>query len=104
MWNKIKTSFDSGIEKIKWFASLLSERLKIELSIIKLMQDCEKKEGERGQKMRLIGERVFELKNLAEKGILNDKTIVDSMAEIEKLDAEIDEIKKKTAEISKVEI
>lgn len=103
MWRRVKNNFDSGIEKIKWFSSLLSERLKIEFSIIKLLQDRVKKEKDKAEKMRLIGERVFELRNHSEKNVFKDKVIIESISELEKLDAEIEDIKKKASEMSKIE-
>lgn len=102
MWRRVKNNFDSGIEKIKWFSSLLSERLKIEFSIIKLLQDRVKKEKDEAEKMKLIGERVFELRNHSG-NIFKDKVIIESISEIEKLDAEIEDIKKKASEMSKIE-
>ncbi len=103
MWKRVKNNFDSGIERIKWFSSLLSGRIKIEFSVIKLLSDRDKKEKDRAEKMRLIGERVFELREQQDKNILKDKVIASSIGEMEKLDSEIEDIKKKVSEISKVE-
>lgn len=103
MWKKIKNNFDSGIERIKWFSSILSERMKIEFSVIKLVSDRDKKEKDRAEKMRLIGERVFELREQQDKNVLKDKVIASAISEIEKLDSEIEDINKKASEISKVE-
>ena len=103
MWKRIKNNFDSGIERIKWFSSILSERMKIEFSVIKLVSDRDKKEKERAEKLRLIGERVFELKEQHDKNVLKDKVIAGSISEIEKLDSEIEDMNKKVSEISKVE-
>ncbi|MDI6744592.1 MAG: hypothetical protein QMD07_04350 [Thermodesulfovibrionales bacterium] len=103
MWKRIKNNFDSGIERIKWFSSILSERMKIEFSVIKLVSDRDKKEKERAEKLRLIGERVFELKEQHEKNVLRDKIISEAIDGIEKLNAEIEDLKKKVSEISKVE-
>ncbi|MCX5718090.1 MAG: hypothetical protein NTW44_07300 [Nitrospirae bacterium] len=103
MWEKIKNNFDSGIERIKWFSSLLSERVKIEFSVIRLISDRDKKEKDRAEKMRLIGERVFEMREQQDKNALRDNIVASSISEIEKLDSEIEEIKKKVSEISKVE-
>ncbi|MFZ3123431.1 MAG: hypothetical protein WA104_08765 [Thermodesulfovibrionales bacterium] len=103
MWKRVKNNFDAGIERIKWFSSLLSERMKIEFSVIKLVSDRDKKEKERAEKLRLIGERVFEMREQHDKNILKDKVIAGSIIEIEKLDSEIEDIKNKVSEISKVE-
>ncbi len=103
MWKRLKSNFDAGIEKIKWFSSLLSERLKIEFSIVKLLQDRGKKEKDRAEKMRFIGERVFELRNHQDKNIFKDKEILETISELERIDAEIEDIKKKASEMSKIE-
>lgn len=103
MWGRVKNNLDSGVEKIKWFSSVLSERLKIEFSVIKLLQERGKKEKDMAEKMRLIGERVFELRNHSEKNIFKDKAITEAMVELERLDAEIDDIKKKASEMSNIE-
>lgn len=103
MWKRVKNNFDSGIERIKWFSSILSERVKIEFSVIRLVSDRDKKEKDRAEKMRLIGVRVFELREQHDKNVLKDKAIADSISEIEKLNSEIENINKKVSEISKVE-
>ena len=103
MWKRIKNNFDSGIERIKWFSSILSERMKIEFSVIKLVSDRDKKEKDRAEKMRLIGERVFELREQHDKNVLKDKVITSAISEIEKLNSEIEDINEKVSEISKVE-
>jgi len=103
MWKRIKNNFESGLERIKWFSSIVSERVKIEFSVIKLVSDRDKKEKERAEKLRLIGERVFELREQHDKNVLKDKAITTALSEIEKLDAEIEDIGKKVSDISKVE-
>lgn len=103
MWKRIKDNFDSGIEKIKWFSTVMSDRLKIEFSIIKLLHDRDKKEKVRAEKMRIIGERIFELREHLDRGLLKDKVIMESMSEIEKIESEIEEMKKKASEMSRVE-
>jgi len=103
MWKRVKNNFDSGIARVKWFSSILSERMKIEFSVIKLINDRDKKEKERAEKLKLIGERVFEVKEQQDKNVLKDNVIAGSISEIEKLDSEIEDINKKVSEVSKVE-
>jgi 4-hydroxy-3-methylbut-2-en-1-yl diphosphate synthase IspG/GcpE len=52
--------------------------------------------------MQAIGQRVIELKGHSDKNIFKDSVIVEATAEIEKLDKNIDELKQKAAEISRV--
>jgi hypothetical protein len=37
MWRKVKDNLDSGVERVKWFSSLLNDRLKIEIALMKLL-------------------------------------------------------------------
>lgn len=53
--------------------------------------------------MRLVGERVFELRNNSEKNIFKDKAITEAMVELERLNAELDDINKKASEMSSIE-
>ncbi|MGD8351937.1 MAG: hypothetical protein PVG55_02975 [Nitrospirota bacterium] len=103
MIEKIKSSLDSGVGKIKGFANLFSDRLKVEASVIKLMKESGGLEKEKEAHFRTIGERVFELRGGGEVNVFEDIVIRQTLDRIEKLDAEIAEIKKRASEISKVE-
>jgi len=100
MWRKLKENFERGIEKIKWFSLLLSDRLKIELSVMKLLYQSEQMKKKRDELMRTIGQRVFELKGRSDRYILKDSVITDALAELEKINNEIEATKKKASEIS----
>jgi len=103
MFKRLKDSFDGGIDKIKWFSSLFSDRLKIEYSVMKLLYQSDQMEKKKEDLMRTIGQRVFELKGYSDRYILKDDIIVEALHELEKINSEIEEIKKKASEMSKVE-
>ncbi|MBM4145690.1 MAG: hypothetical protein FJ240_05365 [Nitrospira sp.] len=100
MIKRLRTNFDTGVEKIKWFSSILSDRLKIEFSLIKLLYQSDQLEKKRDELMKSIGSRVCELKESSERSILKDRFIMDAMDEIAKIDSEIESTKKKASEIS----
>jgi len=100
MWKRIKESFDSGVEKIRWFSSLLSERVKIESSVVRLLYQSEQMERKKDELMKNIGQRVYELKGYSERYILKDKIIIEALNELEKISSEIEGKKKKASEIS----
>lgn len=100
MLKRIKDNFDSGVEKIKWFSSLLSDRMKIEVSVMKLLYHSEQIEKRKDELMKTIGSRVRELKEHPDRHILKDSVITDALNEIEKIDSEIESTKKKASEIS----
>jgi predicted transcriptional regulator len=97
---RLRNNFEDGIEKIKWFASLLSDRLKIELSVMKLLHESEQMEKKRDELVKKIGQRVLEMREHAERQVLKDSVIMDTMNQIEKMDQEIEETRKKASEIS----
>jgi len=100
MIKRLKDNFDNGIEKIKWFASLLSDRLKIELSVMRLLHECEQMEKKKDELVKKIGQRVLEMREHADRQVLKDSVIMDTMSEIEKINQEIEQTRKKASDIS----
>lgn len=103
MLRKVKDNFDAGIEKIKWFASLLNERVKVEISLFSLLYQSAEMEKKRAALMRTIGERFFELRNSSEKHLLKDPAILDAIKTLDRLDSEMEDVRKKASEIEKLE-
>ena len=100
MIKKLKENFENGVEKIKWFASLLSDRLKIELSVMKLLHESAQMEKRRDELVKKIGRRVMEMKEHADRQVLKDSVILDTVGEVEKIDQELEQTRKKAQEIS----
>lgn len=99
MLKVIIQSFKDGISRIKWFAVVFSERFKIEIAIIKLMYRSDEMERRRQELFRTIGERVYEVRGNTEKNIFRDKVVVDAMADIEKMEKDIEDLKERASEI-----
>lgn len=100
MWTRIRSNFESGIEKLKWFSSMFSDRLKIELSVMKLLYESDCLEKNKDDIMKTIGKRILELKGQPERNIMKDTIIMDALSEIERINSEIDSTKKKASDIS----
>ena len=103
MLKRLKNNFDDGVEKLKWFSSMLSDRIKVELSVFKLLYHSEQMEKEKDALLKTIGQRVHEMKAGPDRNILKDSVIADAMQEIERLNSEIESTKKKASEISRIE-
>ncbi|GAB4415381.1 MAG: hypothetical protein OHK0032_11540 [Thermodesulfovibrionales bacterium] len=103
MWKRIKDNLDSGIEKIRWFSSLLNERLKIEISIFRLLYQTTEMEKKREDLLKTIGERVFDLRHGDGKQVLRDPDVIEALHRLELLSAEIEDAKKRASEIGRVE-
>jgi ArsR family metal-binding transcriptional regulator len=102
MLKNVYENFRKGIEKIKWFATLFSERMNIEIAIFKLLYQSDEMSKKREALLKTIGERVVELKGHSEKNIFRDADIAGALEEIEKIDKNINDLKHKASEISKV--
>jgi hypothetical protein len=103
MWKRVKDSLDSGIEKVKWFSGLFNERVKVEISLFKLLHQSAEMDKKKAALLKAIGERVFELRNTSDKQVLRDPVISDAMADLEKLNAEIEDVRKKASDIEKID-
>ena len=66
MLKNVYDSLRKGIERIKWFAALFSERMNIEIAIFKLLYQSEEMSKKREVLLKTIGERVVELKGHSE--------------------------------------
>ncbi len=97
----LKNDFMRGIEKIKWFSRIVSERLKIEITIIKLLYRSDDVDRAKDEMLLLIGKRVYEFKGNTEKNLFKDKVILESIAEIERLEKEIVELNQKISELTR---
>jgi hypothetical protein len=100
MWKRIRSNFESGVEKLKWFSSMFSDRLKIELSVVKLLYESDCLEKKKDDIMKTIGKRIWELKGQPERNIMKDTIITDALGEIERINGDIDATKKKASDIS----
>jgi hypothetical protein len=101
MYSRIKNDLDNGIEKIKWFARLLSERARIEMVIFRLSYQSEELKKKRDSLLRSVGEEIY-LMRKSEKGIHANRRITDTLAEIEALEPQIKETNDRISEINQV--
>lgn len=100
---KVKESFEAGMERLRWLASVLSERIKVEMAVVKLLWTSSDLEKKREELVRRIGERMFELRGAGDVDVFSDRKISQTLKELEGLDAELQKMKKKVSEIGEVE-
>jgi seryl-tRNA synthetase len=101
MFSRIKKDFESAVKKIKWFSSLLSERIRIEITVFKLLYKSEELKKRRDELMKKIGEEVYRMRE-KERNIYADKDIKEAIRELETLEPEIKETIEKASEISRI--
>lgn len=100
---KIKQSFDTGLQKLRWFSTLVVERFRVEQAVIKLLWASDELEKNRERHLREIGERVFKLKDREDADVLKDRKIKVIVKELNAVEAELDELRARAAEIGETE-
>lgn len=102
MLKRLKKNFLRGIDRLKWFSVVFSERLRIEIAIIKFLFESDELDKERDEVFRTIGRRVYELKDHGERNISRDKIVAEAICSIEKIESNIEELNKKVSDLSSV--
>jgi ArsR family metal-binding transcriptional regulator len=102
MLKNVYENIRNGVEKIKWFATLLSERMNIEIAVFKLLYQSDEMTKKREVLLKTIGERVVELKGHGDKIVFRDTDVSEALEEIEKIDKNIEDLRHKASEISRV--
>lgn len=102
MLSKLKNDLENAIGKIKWFATLLSERINIEMMVFKLLYKSENLKKRKEELFRQIGEEIYKMKD--KEKIIHNKNIMDAIKELDNLELQIKESIEKASEISKVTV
>ena len=100
MIEKLRENFNKGVEKLKWFAQLLDERLKVEITFFKFASKVEKLRKEKEELARAVGERVFEERQQL-LIIARDENLKGMLKEMELVDEELNALVEQTSKIGK---
>ena len=99
MIERFRDSFLSGIKRLNWFARVFSERLRLEMAIVKLLYRSNEMGAKKDELLRTIGGRIYELKGVPEKNFMRDRVVMGAIEEIEKLEKEINEVTRKVSDL-----
>jgi gas vesicle protein len=102
MINRIKSSFNTGLMRMRWIAVFLAERTKAETSIVKLMYESSKLDDRIDNLHKDIGKRVMELKEKGDESVFQDFQVQQALAEVKNLQEEVEEYKKEARSHSKL--
>ncbi|MEO5358811.1 MAG: hypothetical protein H7843_00020 [Nitrospirota bacterium] len=103
MWNKIKRDFERGIDRLQWFAAIVTERLTIELSFIKILAKIEALEKEKEELYKSIGKNAYDLSFNRTTDLFNHHKVQQAIREISSIERNIEELKKEAGEIISTE-
>lgn len=102
MLSRVKKDFESGIKKVKWFATLFSERLRIEITIFKLLYQSEELKKKRDELLMQIGEEVYGMRDKG-KNVYSNKEVLSAIKSLESIEPEIRETLEKASDFSKLD-
>jgi len=102
MINKVKDSFNTGLMRVKWIATLVAERTKAETSVVKLLYESSKLESKIDDLYRDIGKRVVELKEKGEKEVYQDFIVQQALNELKDLRDAVKDYGKQAKNINKL--
>ena len=100
MIEQVRRNFYSGVERIRWFSEVVSERIKIEIAVVKLMGKAERLKKEKDELARAIGERFFESRAQMP-DTCKDGLIRNILIEMEMVNEELDKLKARLANMTK---
>lgn len=101
MLTRVKKDFENGLQKVKWFSALLSERVRLEITIFKLLYKSEELKKKRDELLKKIGEEVYEMRG-KETNVYSSKEVIASLKSLESIEPEIRETLDRAADISKI--
>jgi hypothetical protein len=101
MLDRIRKNFNDGLKNVKWVATFLAERTKVETSIARLLYESNKLETRLNELYGEVGKRVLELREKGEKEIMKDFIILQTVSEIKKLKEQIEDYKSRAHTLSK---
>ena len=89
LWDRIKRSFDDGVETVVRVSSKLSERARIETAVARLLIDKGSLETRAARLNQRLGERVYSLWELKSRTVMRDHEVLDTLKEIAQVMEEI---------------
>ncbi len=101
MIDKIRKNLNEGVKQVKWFATFLSERTKVETSMAKLLFESSKLESKLDNLYTDIGKRVVELEEKGEKAVLKDFMIRQAIDEVKSLKKQVEDYKSRAHALGK---
>ncbi len=100
MLEDIYMALRKGYEKLKRFSSILYERTRVEIAVIKMLNDVHGIDRRIEENYRIIGKRLKELYDIHEKNVLRDEIIVQTFKEIQRLTEEREDLIRKSSELA----
>jgi len=89
LWDRIKRSFDEGVETVVKVSGKLSERARIEAAVARLMIDKGTLETKLSRLHQRLGDRIYFLWEQKSRTVMKDPDVLETLREIERVNEEI---------------
>ena len=103
MLNVIRDRIRQGIEKLRWYAELIGQRVKAESALIGLLGQAHDLEARRDEAACRIGYRLLELWEQEGVNPYEDQQVAEALSEIRDLDEEIGGLREQASLVGEVE-
>ena len=100
LWDRIKKSLDSGIEKVYRVSKVVSERARIEAAVARLLIEKGRLEAKQDKACGRLGERVYALWEQKGESVFGDPEVADALREVADLKEEIETVKINITKVS----
>jgi hypothetical protein len=106
LWDRVKRSFDNGIEQVMRVSKVVSERARVEAAVARLLIEKGSIESKGDRILKQLGERVFFLWEQKSGGVMNDQDVLEAVRGLSDIKIEIESlnVKIKKASIGEEEI
>ncbi|MEO5357325.1 MAG: hypothetical protein H7844_08510 [Nitrospirae bacterium YQR-1] len=100
MWSELKDDFQNGVDRLKWASAFISDRLKTEIVLFKLLNKINDLEKSKTALYAEIGQKVHELSHLSPVDVYTHPEISKNLRSVTELDGKIEELKKQASTVS----
>ncbi|MCI0468726.1 MAG: hypothetical protein L0Y62_01510 [Nitrospirae bacterium] len=102
MLSAVKNDIEKAFKSIKWFSSMLSERIRVEIATFRLLYKTEELKKRKEELLRKIGEEAFKSRD-RDRNIFVIPEIIESIKELESIEQEIGQTIKAASEMGNIE-
>ncbi len=103
MINVIRERLRTGLEKLRWFAELIGQRIRAESALIRLLGEAYDLDRRRDDAAQRAGYRLLELWDEEAINVFEDPQVAEALSEAKLLDDEINGLKDQASLVSEVE-
>ncbi len=103
MINVIRERLRAGLEKLRWLAVLIGERIRAESALIRLLGEAYALDRRRDDAAQRVGYRLLELWDEEGINVFEDPQVAEALSEARDLDDEINGLKEQASLVSEVE-